>query len=98
MDDYNKDGGSKKPEVDEDADMFADLEEEFRDGDEDEEEGRAGKKKAVRFLTKMKSRDRLLVARVGGIYLPTLRWTQRGSFRRMLGMMRRAVMMRRMLP
>ncbi|RFU33418.1 hypothetical protein B7463_g2923, partial [Scytalidium lignicola] len=54
LDDYNKDGTNKggqgKTDIDEDADMFADLEEEFPDGDEDEEEGRAGKKKAVRFL------------------------------------------------
>ncbi|KAH8820587.1 hypothetical protein F5884DRAFT_764557 [Xylogone sp. PMI_703] len=71
LDDYNKDGTSKKggtvsADIDEDADMFADLEDEFRDGDEDEEEGRAGKKKAVRFLEEDEIEGQVLSSKSGG--------------------------------
>ncbi|KAG9236127.1 hypothetical protein BJ875DRAFT_457255 [Amylocarpus encephaloides] len=57
LDGYTKDGQSRnggqneKTEMEEDADMFADLDEDFADGDEEESIPRNGKKgKAVRFM------------------------------------------------
>lgn len=55
LDDYGANGKARngrheKTQIEEDADMFADLDDENADGDEDESEVRAGKKKAVHFL------------------------------------------------
>ncbi len=70
LDDYGKEGGAGngKSGVDEDADMFADLDEEFADGDE---EGKAslagkGKKKDVRFLNEDEIEGQVEGSKSGG--------------------------------
>lgn len=54
LDDYGKDrvkDKANKTDIEEDTDMFADLDEEFADGDEEESEVKAGKKgKGVHFM------------------------------------------------
>ena len=46
----NQAGSNGKTEMEEDADMFADMEDDFKDEDEDEQVGKGKKGKAVRFL------------------------------------------------
>jgi len=64
LDGYGKEGG-KKSEMEEDADMFADLEE--GDGDEDESmPGKGRKNKAVRFLEEDEIEGQVLSSKSGG--------------------------------
>ncbi|TGO76949.1 hypothetical protein BELL_0130g00200 [Botrytis elliptica] len=56
-----------KTDMEEDADMFADLEDEFADGDEDESELKARKKgKEVRFLKEDEIEGQVLGSKSGG--------------------------------
>jgi CD2 antigen cytoplasmic tail-binding protein 2 len=70
LDDYSKEGGNGtagKSGMEEDADMFADLDEDFADGDEDEGQTKTGKKgKAVRFLEEDEIEGQVLSSKSGG--------------------------------
>lgn len=63
----------KKSKEEEDNDMFADLEEEFKDGDDSEGEAnrRGGKKKAVRFLNEDEIEGQVHSSKSGG-HVPAL--------------------------
>lgn len=70
LDGYSKEkpgATSGKTDMEEDADMFADLEDEFADGDEDESELKARKKgKEVRFLKEDEIEGQVLGSKSGG--------------------------------
>lgn len=69
LDDYTKDGANgkgTKPDVDEDDDMFADLEDDFADGDENEGQVKGKKNKAVRFLEEDEIEGQVLSSKSGG--------------------------------
>ncbi|KAG0648123.1 lin1 [Hyphodiscus hymeniophilus] len=69
LDGYTKDGNdvNENAEDEEDADMFADLDEEFKDGDEDENAAGKGKKgKAVRFLDENEIEGQVDSSKSGG--------------------------------
>jgi CD2 antigen cytoplasmic tail-binding protein 2 len=69
LDGYSQErnGTNGKTEEEEDADMFADLDEEFKDGDEDEETIGKGKKgKAVRFLEENEIEGQVEGSKSGG--------------------------------
>jgi CD2 antigen cytoplasmic tail-binding protein 2 len=67
LDGYNKDGNGGKVDEEDDADMFADLEDESRDGDEDEDAAVKGKKgKSVRFLEAHEIEGQVESSRSGG--------------------------------
>ncbi|KAL3421274.1 Lin1 family protein [Phlyctema vagabunda] len=68
LDDYGKDGKKKAPEdEDDDADMFADLDEEFGDGDDNEAQAKTNKKnKEVRFLEEDEIEGQVLASKSGG--------------------------------
>ncbi|TEY58853.1 hypothetical protein BOTCAL_0198g00210 [Botryotinia calthae] len=70
LDGYSKEKSGAtngKTDVEEDADMFADLEDEFADGDEDEGELKARKKrKEVRFLKEDEIEGQVLGSKSGG--------------------------------
>ncbi|KAF7901299.1 hypothetical protein EAF00_003520 [Botryotinia globosa] len=70
LDGYSKEkpgATNGKTDMDEDADMFADLEDEFADGDEDESELKARKKgKEVRFLKEDEIEGQVLGSKSGG--------------------------------
>ena len=69
LDDYSKDGANgkgRKPNVEEDDDMFADLEEDLADGDGDEGQGKGKKNKAVRFLEEDEIEGQVLSSKSGG--------------------------------
>lgn len=58
---------AKKAELEDENDMFADLEEDFKDGDEDEDAGRGEKgKKAVRFLDADEIEGQVASSKSGG--------------------------------
>jgi CD2 antigen cytoplasmic tail-binding protein 2 len=63
-------GKKEKAEVEEEADMFADLEEQFKDGDEDEDEetctGKKSKGKEVRFLEEEEIEGQVAGSKSGG--------------------------------
>lgn len=62
-----KSGKNAKTEMEEDADMFADLDEDFADGDEEESEVRVGKKgKDVRFLEEDEIEGQVASSKSGG--------------------------------
>jgi CD2 antigen cytoplasmic tail-binding protein 2 len=70
LDGYSKDKSKStvgKSEMEEDADMFADLDDEAADGDEDEGQVKAGKKgKAVRFMEDAEIEGQVLNSKSGG--------------------------------
>ncbi|TGO44388.1 hypothetical protein BCON_0529g00020 [Botryotinia convoluta] len=70
LDGYSKEkpgATNGKTDMEEDADMFADLEDEFADGDEDESELKARKKgKEVRFLKEDEIEGQVLGSKSGG--------------------------------
>lgn len=69
LDGYGKgDGNNGKTDMDDDADMFADLDEDFPDGDEDEDDGqiKTGKKKVVRFLEETEIEGQVDSSKSGG--------------------------------
>lgn len=70
LDGYSKEKSgatNAKTDIEEDADMFADLEDEFADGDEDEGELKARKKgKEVRFLKEDEIEGQVLGSKSGG--------------------------------
>jgi CD2 antigen cytoplasmic tail-binding protein 2 len=70
LDSYGKEGaknGKGKSNMEEDADMFADLEDEFADGDEEEGQPGMGKKgKAVRFLEEDEIEGQVESSKSGG--------------------------------
>lgn len=70
LDEYGKEksgAANGKTDIEEDADMFADLEDEFADGDEDDSELKARKKaKEVRFLKEDEIEGQVLGSKSGG--------------------------------
>ncbi|ESZ89951.1 hypothetical protein SBOR_9660 [Sclerotinia borealis F-4128] len=70
LDGYSKEKSgvaNRNTDIEEDADMFADLEDEFADGDEDENELKARKKvKEVRFLKEDEIEGQVLGSKSGG--------------------------------
>ncbi|APA05583.1 hypothetical protein SS1G_02103 [Sclerotinia sclerotiorum 1980 UF-70] len=70
LDGYNKEnfgGANGKTDIEEDADMFADLEDEFGNGNEDKSELKARKKqKEVRFLKEDEIEGQVLGSKSGG--------------------------------
>ena len=62
-----KNGANAKSEMEEDADMFADMDEEFADGDEDEDTIRTGRKdKTVTFLEEDEIEGQVANSKSGG--------------------------------
>jgi CD2 antigen cytoplasmic tail-binding protein 2 len=69
LDDYSKDGASNKggkSNVEEDDDMFADLEDDFADEDGEEGKAKGKKNKAVRFLEEDEIEGQVLSSKSGG--------------------------------
>ena len=62
-----KKGANGKSHMEEDADMFADQDEDFADGDEDEDNNRTGKKnKSVKFLEEDEIEGQVMSSKSGG--------------------------------
>ncbi|RDW88076.1 hypothetical protein BP6252_00108 [Coleophoma cylindrospora] len=68
LDEYGKEGGKRNnADEDDDADMFADLDEEFGNGDEDGPPVKTGKKgKEVRFLAEDEIEGQVMSSKSGG--------------------------------